>query len=548
MRWSSRSLGSIGVVGLALAMVGLMSACQPPSTDSGNVPLSGGDGGGGASGSPAIRGRLATGQPRTAPLMGRSADVTDLTQCTVVAVSNETGKVYRGSVNADGSFLIDIPDSEAGNTFIQTILGPDGKPLGPIVLPSSDGATGIAANGEMDLGTISLPADLGASAILAGTDGNVGADDIDADTRIRLDGNGVPVGVNSFGKGADSLLSGGSAGSGADRDKDGLVDLFDADDDGNGVVNDFEPGRAAWVILPGGDVRPSFFMNLKIGVEDAAVFYTGTDEAKNAALAARTVITFEVVPEPTATRTIASVRMLEIPAPSYLPTATVLAPGPGPAPLWSASGYAFNLEGDGRYDAFVTPQAVMSCGDSFTVEVAYTDGTSEQFTRMIAYVFKSIPAFVQYGTAGSLKTYDPNGASETGRGDDPMLFDGSQDLTLVFRPPTDDTGAPMTRLDYQFGLFFYRADGSQINGIDAAATWPTPVPGLSMGTSYNVSASSLTLAGDGTYTVTLPKEIFPDSVVLTGTGEVVPVASYKIDIAAQCPSGNAAIMAKFAKQ
>jgi len=543
---SSRMNACFAIVALCLLAFTIPS-CSPSGEA---TPLSGGDDnggdpGGGSQAATVIRGRLAVSPARPAPPAARVADAADLADCVVVAVSDQTGAVYRGAVSEDGTFQINVPESEEGNTLIQTIVGPDGKPLGPIVM-SDDGATGLKPEGETDLGTILLPGDPAAEPITVGTDSAIGGSDVDPATRARLDENGVPVGVKSFGKGPDSLLSEGDVADGADRDKDGLVDLFDADDDGNGVVNDFEPGRGTWTVPATADVRPNFFMNLKIPVEDAAVFYTGTDEQKDTALATKTVITFEVVPEPSATRTIASVRMLDTPAPAYLSTATVLASGPGPAPLWSATGYAFTLEGDGRYDAFVTPQAVMDCGDSFTVEVTYTDGTSEQFTRMIAYVFKSIPEIKQFGSPGALENYDPAGTSNKGTPSDPILFDGTQDLVLVWKPPTDETGAPLTKLDYRFEVFFQNSSG-QLNGnIDYATTWIAPISNFDRGT-YAVSASDLVLNGDGTYTVAIPKDIFVDSVTLVN-GETAPVTSYKIDIAAQCPSGNAAIMAEFRKK
>ena len=49
---------------------------------------------------------------------------------------------------------------------------------------------------------------------------------------------------------------------------------------------------------------------------------------------------------------------------------------------------------------------------------------------------------------------------------------------------------------------------------------------------------------DGTYTVVLPKGVFPDSVTML-SGTEAAVGGYKIDVTAECPSGNAAIMLAF---
>jgi hypothetical protein len=91
--------------------------------------------------------------------------------------------------------------------------------------------------------------------------------------------------------------------------------------------------------------------------------------------------------------------------------------------------------------------------------------------------------------------------------------------------------------------------GGQLNGnIDKAATWPTPPPGFQTNNlSYYVRSADLTLSGSDTYTFTVPKEVFPSNVQLNGGGSS-PVGYYKIDITAEAPTGNAAIMVIFQKQ
>jgi hypothetical protein len=362
----------------------------------------------------------------------------------------------------------------------------------------------------------------------------------------RLNEDGVPVGLASHGKGDAAQTDGAESGQTADADQDGLIDVFDADDDGDGVVDDFD-GEGDAGGIPG-DIIVNFFMNLKIGSEQASPYYGGDATALDAALATDTIITFEVMTEPVATRAITGARLLETPAPSYLPDAHKMSDSEGALAfaLWADSNYAFDEASD-RFEAFVRPNAVMDAGDTFSVEVTFDDGTSEQYSRMINYVFKNIPKLVQYGAAGALTDFEIGEAGTNGSPHQPVCFDGTQDLVLVFNPPPDETGSYLTDLDYTFEVFYYAtADGGAINDqIDIEATWPSPSAGFD-GTTLWVFAEDLTLSADNTYTVTLPKERFPDAVQTT-SGTQQTVAVYKIDITAECSSGNAAIMLMFAK-
>ncbi len=462
----------------------------------------------------------------------------------VVAQSNTTGVIYRGTTDAAGDFQIDIPESEAGNTFVITILGPDGRAVGPVlfgVATGGEGLTGLELDGEVDLGTIVLPDDPMADTIQPGSDADELDDLVDPELAARLDANGVPVGLASQGKGDAADGDGTPEDQLVDGDEDGLIDMLDADDDGDGTVDDLD-GDGEVDDAPS-DIHVNFFMNLKISSEQAQTYYAGTAAEIAAALAVDTIITLECMTEPWATYAITAVHALETPGPTYLPQADKMLEEDNPLAFsgWADLDYAFD-EAEDRFQAFVRPNALMDAGDTFTVEVSLDDGTSEQYSRMINYVFKNIPKLVQYGTMGALVNFNVTDRSVNGGPERPIPFDGTQDLVLVFNPPPDETGAYLTGLDYTFQIFYYTAvDGPAINDqIDVAATWPDAPVGFE-GTTFWVASTDLTLSPDNTYTFALPKELFPGTVQTTSGGEVA-VTAYKIDITAECPSGNAAIM------
>lgn len=60
---------------------------------------------------------------------------------------------------------------------------------------------------------------------------------------------------------------------------------------------------------------------------------------------------------------------------------------------------------------------------------------------------------------------------------------------------------------------------------------------------FDIPVTDLTLSAESTYTFTIPREVFPDT-VSTAAGNVA-VDAYKVDITAEGPSGNAAIMVAF---
>ncbi|WP_320046878.1 hypothetical protein [uncultured Ilyobacter sp.] len=179
----------------------------------------------------------------------------------------------------------------------------------------------------------------------------------------------------------------------------------------------------------------------------------------------------------------------------------------------------------------------MNTGDTFTVEVSFDDGTTGVYSRMINYVFKSIPKLINWGPPGSLAAF--NGPAE-------IVFDGTQDLVLEWAPPVDDFGMLMTGWPYRLELFYYDTNDQQIDNIDAS-TWTTAITNFNtQGPTIEVPAADVTtLSASNTFSYQIPKEVFVDQVQTTsGT---VDVQSYKVDIAAQNNGNNAALMIRLRK-
>jgi hypothetical protein len=128
---------------------------------------------------------------------------------------------------------------------------------------SDTGYTSLKTSRAVHLGTIKVPADLSLARIVPGEDSDVGDNEVTSTAMARLNEKGVPVGQASFGKGPEAIAPGLSL-TGLDVNVDGLPDVFDADDDGDGIVDDFENGAESWPVPADSTYRPHFFMNLKV--------------------------------------------------------------------------------------------------------------------------------------------------------------------------------------------------------------------------------------------------------------------------------------------
>ena len=453
----------------------------------------------------------------------------------VVVQSVETLEAYRGETDASGEFEVEIPESETGDVFMVTIMSPDGQPAGPVLFgqDGDEGLTGLAMDGAVDLGTIDFPDDPSAEPLVPGSAATFDEADVQDDVVARLDQAGVPVGIQNFGRGDDAA---GTASTDpaqqADRDKDGLIDIFDADDDGDGTVDDFDDDAE---LNPGGDgLDINFFMNLKIDDVQATAYFTGNVPGIEASLKNDTVITFEVRAHSSFGKNITAARIIgpPSPAPPYLPLSTV-----NGGALWSASSYALQPDGTNHFQEWAVPHDFMNTGDTFTVEITFDDGTVGVYSRMINYVFKSIPKLEKHGTPAALVPFA--GPAE-------IVFDGTQDLVLEWAPPVDDFGNLMVGLPYHFEVFYYDGVGQQINDIDAT-TWATPITYWNPQNQFHEVPGTVltTLSASNTFTMQLPKELFPNT-VQTAAGAVA-VSSYKVDIAAQNNGNNAALMIRLRK-
>ncbi len=454
----------------------------------------------------------------------------------------EDGEAFRAFTDSAGNFQIDIPEGFAGSDFILELVDQAGKTIGPVVFDVQnqvEAVTGLTFDKMPALGDIEIPLDITNGLIgLSSAASNVTAQ-VNNSINARLNTSGIPTGMTTFGKGAESLVQTAlSTTNLIDADLDGLIDMFDADDDGDGIIDDFEPDTN-YVKQSGFPVGYSvqIIQVLSLQPYQLSNYYDTTLSEVSNGLIRDSYLEIWVNIE--SNLNVASLSVLEKPGPAYLQTAEA---GPANAPyLWSSQQYEIPLQGDGFYKTGFFPRAVPGVGDNFVFRVVSVNGETNYYSRMLNYVFYSPVRLLKYGVSGALSNYsfwrDPQAPMRV-IGEDPVM-DASQDLVFVFNPPKDEQGNWITNIDSWSFVVGYTM-GSEYNVDDSSygiehlsnATWTSAeraaVPNFDgsfdavSGTlRYELGSQDWQLENGSNYIITLPKEMFVTQALVTENKEVV---------------------------
>ena len=178
-----------------------------------------------SAGSVSLSGQLGVGMISSA---GTSA-YTALPDYTVVAIDNSSGQTYHGATDSSGNFAISVP---ANSSYQVSLINSNAEYFGPVVMDgdasSAEVVMGITTSTDTNLGSILVdtsksmaqPSTSPASALNS------------SDTAVAT--GGVPDGAGNVGK---TTLTGITTRSGSDMDKDGIPNIFDADEDNDGIRN-----------------------------------------------------------------------------------------------------------------------------------------------------------------------------------------------------------------------------------------------------------------------------------------------------------------------
>jgi hypothetical protein len=431
----------------------------------------------------------------------------------VVIGTSAGGEGVSQRLGQDGRFALAFPGRSARGASLQ-LVGPDGRYFGPIVLRHRPGKAFVTLSGKsVNLGTIVLgqgvaapvrPAPKRAVAL-----GRV----------AHADQEGRPVGAGRLGVVA---ASGGSArhavagepgdGPGDDLDGDGIVNAFDADDDGDLVLDNVDADNSH----ESGGVFSTLFEDLgqSLNVNVGQV----TPEAIDALMRDHLNLVFFFDDAQLEGRTILS-------ADVDCHTLPYCAPGTGTAELtgisesspdlptgspWIAydpNGDGFpNLEPitsiDGRpvHAASIRPLVTtgqIAAGDSFDVVFTTSTGTV-RLPRSLPPYFVTVPAIVGYdGGSGPQSIAYPIAPGAPGTASNPIPMT-SETLAVVFYRPQRPAIAGAESGDYvdmghlHYGVPVYGGGGEAACAGYYSALSPTLAEGASSGTDFALQLFPLT--------------------------------------------------------
>ncbi len=424
-----------GILILAITAVAVGCGQQTSTTPTTTLPVSG---------IVSISGKLSTGVVASSAGMKAQVAASAVSGYSVAAVSTDTGMVYfaDAKTGSDGSFTVSgLP---SGESFYLEILDDTSKLAAPVSMGTSEGKPVMAVEPSVstDLGTILYDSSKGAAAPVTEPTAIL---DKGTSAEVKTGETLVPVGAKNFGKGDEAKFSGTYTPDKADGDKDGLPNPFDADNNGDGVVDELDGLYTREAFMPAG-VLPNFFTyvfsNLKIDFDRRDSFKAGPTAYSDMTLAVG--VTSNAGKGAPSGKTISSVKVTE--GPTWMSKATVVDSG---GRLWSADSYSVPAKGAGSVFEVqlggLKPLTDVNAGDALKFLVTYTDGSSEEAIKMLNFIFTDIPRATEYriGSGGSWQTISPTASG-------PLATSSTSEVYLKWTRPRDETSKEVFGGRYTF--------------------------------------------------------------------------------------------------
>ncbi|MFA4905160.1 MAG: hypothetical protein WC645_01510 [Candidatus Margulisiibacteriota bacterium] len=500
------------------ALAGCGQVSNPASTTPSTV----------AAGTFSISGTLNSGTIRTAAVSAAGVKslataASAISSYAVVAVGTIDKKVYFPDADTDSAGSFKISNLPSGESFYLEILNDTNKFVAPVAFGTKNSSLVMAVSAEgassLDLGSVVYESAKGTA--IPATEPTANLDD-DSIARSKVGGALLPVGAGSLGRGVGEAALSGSPIDKVDEDTDGLPDVVDIDDDGDGKVDGLDPSprrTGAIEIKVAGVSNVNAFTNLAVQYENYPTYRNGALNSTPPNPATNTTLAIEIVMESgTSPDLFSDVRIVE--GPAWIDTATISSTNTPSlqGTLWKNNSYKLEKESD-RWDIHVIPNATPEAGDilKFKTTNAST-GAEEYFIATLTFIFTDIPRLVSYtdsistkeGVALDLATYEASSRR--------FDYTGST-VTFSWTAPKDDLGSSVTGMLYYLDGITYHSGSSSTSGGNVSFT-PTERSDPTFGTVYSY----------------------------TFTPSTTPFDYFKVDIKAQSPlsgGGNASQMVNF---
>lgn len=455
---------------LLLVNYGCGQQGETPSTTTTTVPAA----------NISLSGTLTSGNISSAGIRTFSSALSDYK---VVAIDNATGKTYPADTDTSGNFSITLP---AKTSYEVSIIDSSSQYVGPIVMVGGAGSSevcmGIKPTDDINLG--SIIADLTNKFAQPTSEPTSIANLLDLAKAVA----GKPKGAGNNGKEEFSGITTREAG--ADFDKDGIPNLFDADEDNDGIRNGILAHPSSSTVSS--NTVEAVYMNSNIWAEHGTA-----EEAKDVAL-----ITITVRAKTGKLSEILSAEVIDVP--SSIKDVAVLRDStsfgdpenyPAEWTAWENENHKlYKLESDNTWKALFNPKGDMNVGDTFTIRVTYTGGSYQDFFITNSYFMTDWPRIITCeGTA--LPT------SEGTKSSPKNLSASGTTLAISFTKPKDEDGNILEGLTYSVGYGTCEASGGSYGvGTNTTSETVSDVSGASV-LSHTLSNITTNAANQAYYVV-----------------------------------------------
>lgn len=451
----------VGAICLVLIFPGYLMGCGQQGTGTSETPETS------PSASITLSGTLSTGTISSAGIKASAAAAEYL----VVAVDNASGKTYYAETDSSGSFSLSVPE---GVSYEVSLVNSDSEYFGPVVMAgdtsSSEVVMGITPSSDTDLGAVVVDAAKGMAQPSTAPSG------LNTDDKATATA-GVPAGAGSDGKEATSTATRDTK----DMDRDGIPDIFDADEDGDGIRDGIASVPSCATVVS--DTVEAVSMTSNIWADH------------NTSSPAEDIIQMRLHVYPKAGREseISSVQCVSVPA-TIRDVAIIWDAGslgsptgyPAENTLWNTVSYNLyqtTTLSSNHWTVLLIPKAIMNVGDTFTIRVNYTGGGYQDFFVTTSYVLTDWAKIVNYNS-----TTMPASA---GTSTSPVTFSASS-LNIEFSKPLDEDGNILTGLSYSIvaGTSEYDATaGRYLVSSDSTETPVTDTGASTLTTTVTTSAT-----------------------------------------------------------
>lgn len=384
---------------------------------------------------------------------------TSMQDYTIVAVS-ETGKVYFPDAKTDSSGNFSFSNLPAGQSFNLDVFNSSNQLICPIAMGASTEGVKMAINppattaeAGYSLGTIAYDSSK-ATAAPTMEPTNIVSHKPEDVALVKSGETLVPKGAGNLGKGDDAHFTGTYDINKVDGDRDGLPNVFDADNNSDGFLDEFDGLVTREIVVVSTAESKingvSIFTNLKVPFMHSNTYWSSWN----------IYYFLNIMIDPKPGYTISSAYLAEGPAWKDTPNIhTAMSPMESDydthvGERWSAQSPDYKLwitqstpNMAGVYlDNFLSSTEV-SAGDMLKFVVNFSDGTSEEVCKMVNYSYRTIPRLTQYSfNRGSTWTNAPAPVAGS------ITTAPTSEISLRWSRPLDESGSDIIGARYTWEI------------------------------------------------------------------------------------------------